>query len=236
VTEEGPEESGTPLEPGNRFCELRGSLLYLANTVRPDIAQAVGVLSRYRGSPTAHWRGALRVVRYLLGTKSYGLKLGGSDVPLQGFVDANFAGDLDDRKSTTGFVFLVYGGAVSWRSKRQGAVTTSTVEAEYMAASSAIKEAAWLRGLQAEFEIPVFGISLYCDNSGCIQNLKNAVTSPHTKHISVAFHFAREQILLENIQVEYVRSERNCADMFTKPLSADVFKKHRDSINVTSSE
>jgi Reverse transcriptase (RNA-dependent DNA polymerase) len=131
VTEAGPKGSGTPWEAGHRISELLGSLLYLANTYRPDIAQVVGVLSRYRGSPTTpYWGGALRVVRYLLSTKSYGLKLGGSDIPLQGFVDANFAGDLDDRKSTTGFVFLVYGGAVSWRSKRQGAVTTSTFSIE----------------------------------------------------------------------------------------------------------
>jgi hypothetical protein len=89
------------------------------------------------------------------------LEAWGSDVSLQGFVDANFAGDLNGRKSITRVVFLVYGGAVSWGSKKQGDVTTSTVEAEYMAAIATIKEAVWLRGLLAEFELSVTEIPLY---------------------------------------------------------------------------
>jgi hypothetical protein len=96
--------AGVPLEPGHRYCELIGSLLYLANTTRPDIAQAVGVLSRYRGTPTsAHMNEALRLLRYLKGTREYALKLGGNHIPLEGFVDADYAGDLDTRASTTGF-------------------------------------------------------------------------------------------------------------------------------------
>ena len=140
--------AGTPLEPGNRYCELIGSLLYLANTTRPDISQAVGVLSRYRGTPTsAHMQEGLRLVRYLKGTRDYTLQLGGNYVPIEGFVDADYAGDLDTRASTTGFVFKVYGGAVVWGSKKQTATATSTVESEFRAASHAVKEAQWLRGL-----------------------------------------------------------------------------------------
>jgi hypothetical protein len=121
---------GSALEPGHRYCELIGSLLYLANTTRPDIAQSVGVLSRYRGTPTtAHMQEGLRVVRYLKGTRDYALQLGESDVPIAGFVNADYAGDLDMRASTTGFVFQVYGGSVVWGSKKQTgtAVTTLSV-------------------------------------------------------------------------------------------------------------
>ncbi|MBX9691947.1 MAG: hypothetical protein K2Z81_06150, partial [Cyanobacteria bacterium] len=98
--------AGKYLPPENRYAQLIGSLLYLANTTRPDIAQAVGVLSRYRGTPTtAHMEGALRVLRYLKDTRHFALRLGGNSVPLEGYVDADFAGDLDNRASTTGFVF-----------------------------------------------------------------------------------------------------------------------------------
>jgi transposase InsO family protein len=231
--DEGVSGAGVPLEPGHRYCELLGSLQYLATTVRPDIAQAAGVLARYRNSPnTSHWNAAIRVVRYLLSTKAFGLRLGGSHSPCEGFVDANFAGDLDDCHSTSGFVFKVYGGAVTWASKKQHVVATSTVEAEYMAASVAVKEASWLRSLLEEFEIPVSGLPLHCDSTGCIHNLTNPVTSKYTKHISVLFHYAREQILLENIQLMFIRGESNLADMFTKPLLPEVFRKHREALGV----
>ena len=138
------EGAGVPLEPGHRYCELIGSLLYLANTTRPDIAQAVGVLSRYRGTPTtSHMQEALRVVRYLKETRHYALQLGGSTIPLEGYVDADYAGDIDMRASTTGFLYKVYGGAVVWGSKKQSATANSTVEAEFRAASHAIKEASY---------------------------------------------------------------------------------------------
>jgi hypothetical protein len=137
--------AGVALEPGNRYCELIGSLLYIANTTRPDIAQAVGVLSRYRSAPTtSHWNAAIRVLHYLRETKERVLVLGRDPhVSLEGYVDADFAGDLDSRFSTSGYVFYVFGGAVSWSSKKQKSVATSTVEAEFMAASAAVKEAAW---------------------------------------------------------------------------------------------
>jgi transposase InsO family protein len=183
---------GIALEPGHRYCELIGSLLYLANTTRPDIAQAVGVLSRYRGTPTtAHMQEGLRVVRYLKGTRDFALQLGGSDIPIAGFVDADYAGDLDMRASTTGFVFQVYGGSVVWGSKKQTGTATSTVEAEFRAASHAVKEATWLRGFLEEIHVNVWKTPLFCDNAGCIRHLQNPINSKYTKHVAVSFHHAR---------------------------------------------
>lgn len=119
--------------------ELIGSLLYLANPTRPDIAQAV-VLSRYRGTPTAaHISEALRVLRYLKGTRDHTLQLGGSNTVLEGYLDPDYAGDLDTRASTIGFVFKVCGGAVVWDSKKLSATACSTIEAEFRAASHAVK-------------------------------------------------------------------------------------------------
>jgi hypothetical protein len=113
--------SGSPLPEGHRYLELVGPLQYLASTTRPNISHAVSLPARYRAAPTtAHMRAGLRIVRYLLGTKEMGLMYGGKGKQdLTGFVDSDFAGDVDSRKSTTGFVFMLNGGAVSWGSKKQ---------------------------------------------------------------------------------------------------------------------
>jgi hypothetical protein len=234
--EEGREAlgAGTPLAPGNRYCELIGSLLYIANTTRPDIAQAVGVLSRYRCTPTSsHWNAAIRILHYLRSTREKVLVLGSNpEVELEGYVDADFAGDLDSRFSTSGFVFFVYGGAVAWSSKKQKSVATSTVEAEFMASSAAIKEAAWLKSFLEEIGCAPWTVKIHCDNQGCIANLKNPVYSKYTKHIAVQFHFAREAIKKGQVDVRYVESAKNHADMMTKPLVGPVFKKHVQAINL----
>jgi transposase InsO family protein len=226
--------AGVPLDPGHRYCELIGSLLYIANTTRPDIAQAVGVLSRYRCNPTtAHWNAAMRVLHYLRDTKDKVLVLGGnSSVVLEGYVDADFAGDLDSRFSTSGYVFYVCGGAVSWASKKQNSVATSTVEAEFMASSLAIKEANWLRSFLEEIGEPPWSVKIYVDNQGCINHLRNPVNSKFTKHIAVAFHFAREAIKLCQVDVQYVESAKNRADVMTKPLVGPVFRKHVDALGL----
>jgi hypothetical protein len=103
----------------------------------------------------------LRVVRYLKGTRDFALQLGGSDIPIAGFVDADYAGDLDMRASNTGFVFQVYGGSVVWGSKKQTGTATSTVEAEFRAASHAVKEATWLRGFLEEIHVNVWKTPLF---------------------------------------------------------------------------
>jgi hypothetical protein len=226
--------AGVALEPGNRYCELIGSLLYIANTTRPDIAQAVGVLSRYRSAPTtSHWNAAIRVLHYLRETKEKVLVLGREPhVSLEGYVDADFAGDLDSRFSTSGYVFYVFGGAVPWSSKKQKSVATSTVEAEFMAASATVKEAAWLKSFLEELGVSPWTVKIHCDNQGCIQNLKNVINSKFTKHIAVQFHYAREAIKMGQVDIKYIESARNHADIMTKPLVGPVFKKHVQSMGL----
>jgi hypothetical protein len=226
--------SGALLPDGNRYAELVGSLQYLANTTRPDIAQAVGVLGRYRHQPTtSHFTAGLRIVRYLLGTKDQGLIYGGKGKSeLIGYVDSDFAGDQDTRKSTTGYTFQLNGSTVSWGSRKQQSVATSTVEAEYIAASVAIKEGIWLGSLLTELGYPVSNVKLMCHNMGCITNLKNHVLSKYTKHISVCYHQAREKVLWGQISPVYVRTDENLADLFTKPLPAPVFLKHRSNLGI----
>jgi transposase InsO family protein len=237
--------SGSLLGEGHRYLELIGSLMYLANTVRPDIAHAVGVLARYRTAPTtAHWEAALKVLSYLGTTKDLGLVYGNSGgglhgyvdrvgkAGLHGYVDADFAGCLDTRKSTTGFVFMLYGAAISWCSRKQQSTASSTVESEYLAFHSAAKEAVWLRLLLRELGQGNKPVLIFGDNQGCIANVKNPIASKYTKHIDVAYHAVRELATTRQIIPWYVPSHENVADTFTKPLASVKFRKFRGGMGL----
>jgi hypothetical protein len=126
----------------------------------------------------------------------------------------------------------VYGGPVLWGSKKQCCVATSTVQAEFIAPSAAVKEATWLRGLLRELDIPVWKVKLFCDSTGCIANLKNPVNSKYTKHIAIAFHHAREDVILGNIDLKYIPSADNVADIFTKALAVPSFLRLKELIPV----
>lgn len=202
------------------YSSLVGGLLYLAVTVRPDISYAVGVLSKYMSCPTmSHWNAAKGVLRYLAGTRRVGITYGAVPAVLHGFCDADYAGDVDTRRSTTGFVYTIAGGAVCWSSKRQPTVAASTTEAEYMAASAAAKEALWLRKLLADLGEPVATVFVSCDSQGALSLLHNPVLSERSKHIDVHHHFVRERVALGQVDYKYVSTAAMAADMLTKPLS-----------------
>ncbi|KAJ9532906.1 hypothetical protein QJQ45_010996 [Haematococcus lacustris] len=173
------------------YAELVGSLMHLAVCTRPDIAHAVGLCAKYMAAPTQqHWEALYGVLRYVASTVSHGLAFGGAE-GLVGFCDADFAGDLDTRRSTTGFVFTMHGAAVSWSSRRQPTVAVSTTEAEYMAASAAAKEALWLRVLLADLSVgsAVEPVTIMCDNEAAITLIKHPIASARFKHIDVLHHF-----------------------------------------------
>lgn len=221
-----PSKAGAdPLPPDSRYAEVVGSLLYLATVTRPDIAQAVGVLTRYMAAPTTeHWQLAMGVLRYLAGTRDWGIVFGPTD-PIVGYTDSDYAGDPDIRRSTSGFVFTMNGGSVSWSSRLQPTVAVSTAEAEYMAASPAVKEALWLRKLLADFGKPVDALTIFTDNQAALALLKNPVSSVRTKHIDVIHHFARERVERNEVQFVYIASQDNVADTMTKPLPAVRFRE-----------
>ncbi|GAQ93561.1 hypothetical protein KFL_016490010, partial [Klebsormidium nitens] len=223
------QREGDPLDTGKYpYSELVGSLLYLSVCTRPDIAQAVGALARYMAGPTEeHWRAALGVARYLSGTAELGVTFGGSAEPLVGYADADYAGDVDSRRSTTGYVFLVYGGAASWSSRLQPTVAASTVEAEYMSAASAAKEALWLKKLCGDLELPGGVVQIYGDNQGALQLLKHPIASQRTKHIDVLHHFVRERVARGELRYEYIPTKQMVADVFTKPLDPGQFRACR---------
>jgi hypothetical protein len=216
------------------YAQLVGSLLYLANCTRPDIAHVAGVLSRFMSAPTTeHWRLAKAALAYLAGTPELGLTFGGKPLELCGYCDANYAGDIDTRRSTSGFVFLLGGGAVAWASKCQPTVATSTVEAEYMAAAFASKEALWLRKLCADLEITCDCVPIACDNQGAIKLSKHAIASQRSKHIDIIYHFIRERTMRREITLYYISTELQLADFLTKAVPPDKFTHCRDGIGLT---
>jgi hypothetical protein len=173
------------------------------------------------------------MLRYLKGTSKMSLEYKRENGPvLSGFVDADWANDSQDRKSTTGFVLYVYGNPVVWSSRKQPIVTLSTCEAEYVAAASAACEAVWimkiLKDLQVDVPLPV---ALKEDNSGCIQVANNPETK-RSKHIDVKFHFIRELIFNGKLELQKISSEDQIADIFTKALGRLLFQKHRDSLSL----
>jgi len=218
-------DDGEPLDTSKfPYAAVVGSLLYLSICTRPDITQGVGVLSKYMASPTTvHWQVAKGLLRYVAGTTDYGIIYSGNnqETPIiEGYCDADYAGDLDTRRSTSAYIFTMAGGAISWASRRQATVAASTTEAEYIAAATAVKEALWLRQLATDLHMPISTIPVKADNQSAIKLLKNPVSSVRSKHIDVAYHFARERVARKEVTFEYISTEHMIADMLTKPVNA----------------
>ena len=165
------------------------------------------------------------------------LVYGGNDEALNvtGYVDASWHSDPDDSKSQTGFVFLVNGGAVSWKSKKQPMVAQSSMESEYIVVADAANEVVWLRNFL--IKLGVFPnaqdpVTIYCDNTGAIANAKEPRTHSTTKHIKLRFHVIRQNIDEGEVKICKVDTELNVEDPLTKALHLDKHEQHRDSIGV----
>ena len=216
-----------------QYSELVGSLLYLAVCTRPDITFAVGVLARHMSKPTLeHWTAAKAVLRYLAGTTGLGINFTHTTEAVEGYCDADYAGDVNTRKSTTGFVYILNGGAVVWSSKLQPTVAVSTAEAEYMAAAQAVKEALWLKTLLRDFGFSTGPMKINSDNQGAINLLKHPMSSAKSKHIDVIHHFARERVQRKEVNFEYCTTEQMLADCMTKALPKGKFEFCRGGLGV----
>ena len=217
--EEADEMKGVP------YQSAVGSLMYAMLGTRPDIGYAVGAVSQFSSDPgRGHWTAVKRIFRYLKRTKDYALQFKGSAGALIGYSDADWAGNPDDRRSTTGYAFIIAGGSVSWGSKKQSTVALSTTEAEYMAITQATKEGVWIRRLL--MEIGFWGSAeqatiIYSDNQGCIALGKNPVYHARTKHIDIRHHFIREKIESHEVEVNFCRTEEMVADILTKALTKE---------------
>ncbi|XP_070677997.1 secreted RxLR effector protein 161-like [Malus domestica] len=203
------------------YSSLVGGLMYAMVCTRPDIAHAVGLVSRFMHNPgKMHWEAAKWILRYLHGTRNTGICFERNDRGIgkfsTGYVDSDFASDLDKRRSTTGYVFTMANGPICWRSILQPTVALSTTEAEYMAMAEAIKEAIWTLGLLADLGIEQCKMDVHCDSQSAIYLAKYQVHHARTKHIDVRYHFVREIIAEGEILVKKIASADNPADMLTR--------------------
>ena len=216
------------------YANVVGSLMYAMVCTRPDISQAVGVISRYMHNPgKEHWQAVKWILRYIHNTVDVGLVFEQEDnQSVVGYCDSDFAGDLDKRRSTTGYVFTFAKAPVSWKSTLQSTVALSTTEAEYMAITEAVKEAIWLQGLLKELGVEQKSITIFCDNQSAIQLAKNQVYHARTKHIDVRYHFVREIIEEGGVTVKKIHTTENPADMLTKVVTAVKFQHFLDLINI----
>jgi hypothetical protein len=222
------------------YRELVGALNWLATSTRSDIAHAVSCLSRFLNNPgRKHWTAAKRVVRYLKGTSSEGLGFHTNDdksSTLVGYSDSDWAGDVDSRRSTSGYIFLLAGSAISWKSRLQPITACSSTEAEYIALSEATKQAVWLRNLLGELGVLQNGPTIiYEDNQGCISISQNRRSDKRTKHIDIRFHYTRDQIEAERISVKYCTSHSMQADVLTKEPNAPRLTETKGLIGLQSS-
>jgi hypothetical protein len=183
-----------------------------------------------------HLQAAKRVLRYVKGTSSLGVfykKEGNQE--LLGYTDSDYAGDQNDRKSTSGYVFLMSSGAVSWSSKKQPVVTLSTTEAEFISAAYSACQVVWLRRILKELcHDQSKSTVVYCDNVSAIKLSKNPVLHGRSKHIDIRFHFLRDLTWEGIVELVQCSTHEQIADILTKPLKLDVFLKLRDMLGVCS--
>lgn len=208
------------------YRELIGSLMYLAVGTRPDISHAVGMVSRFMENPTvAHEAAAKRIVKYIRKTINFGILYNCSkSARLKAYSDADYAGDIDTRRSTSGYVFLFGDSVVSWGSERQKSVSLSTTESEYMAAALCTQELIWIKKLFGEIlGEDAFDATLYMDNQSAIRLIKNPEFHKRSKHIDIKYHFIREKYEDNFFKLEYVSTKEMLADVFTKAIPPQNF-------------
>jgi hypothetical protein len=214
------------------YREVVGSLMYLMVSTRPDIAFAVGQLAKFMSNwGLRHIQAAKDLLLYLNGTTTVGITYGNGPQTLSCFVDANWSYNPDNGRSTTGYVFFLFGGPISWRSKEQETVALSSTEAEYMALSYASQEAIHLRMLLPFMHVDVsMPTIIYEDNQSALYLANNPLHKERTKHINIRYHFVRERIQSFEIVVEKVDTKFNVADLFTKPVDNTTFYRLLDTL------
>nr|KYP35737.1 Retrovirus-related Pol polyprotein from transposon TNT 1-94 [Cajanus cajan] len=227
---------GAPKADASRYRSLVESLLYLT-AIRPDIMYATSLLSRFMQKPSQIYYGTgKRILRYLQGTREFGIwyKIM-TKLRMIGYTDSDWAGSIDDMKSTLGYAFSLGSGFFSWVSKKQATIAQSTVEAEYIAAAETTSQAIWLRRILEEMSEQQDGLTVICcDNRSTITMEKNPVHHQRTKHIAIKYHFIREAAkTTKQIQLEYCSTEDQVANIFTKALPRAKFEQLQTMLGVT---
>lgn len=226
------------------YREAVGSLMYLSVATRPDIIFAVNQASRYLEKPTTtHWEGVKRILKYLKGTIDYALQYEcGQEKELLAYSDADYAGDIQTRRSTTGYALKFASGTISWNSQRQQSVDAvnstsvealSTTDSEYMAACQTAKQTVWVQRLIKELLVVTsIKTTLLLDNQSATCLIKNPVSHKRVKHIDVRFHYVRERYEERAFELQYTSSKEQHADILTKALPRQLHAYHLKALGV----
>ncbi|KAK6143271.1 hypothetical protein DH2020_023619 [Rehmannia glutinosa] len=216
-----------------RYRALIGSLLYLTAS-RPDITFAVGLCAHFQSNPKeSHMSVVKRIFRYLKGTIQYGLFYPKNEnFSLKGYSDSDYARNIDDRKSTSGSCQFLGDCLVSWFSKKQNYVSLSTAEAEYISAAFCCTQLLWMKQTLADYKCSFENVPIFCDNISAINIAENPVHHNRTKHIEIRHHFLRDCVSKRKIEISFVPSHDQLADIFTKPLSIETFASIRARLGI----
>jgi hypothetical protein len=211
------------------YRSIIGSLMYLMVGTRPDISFAVSALSKHLSNPTTlHLAAAKRVVRYLLGTIDKAIVYQSEPGPfrLMAYTDADWAGDKKSRRSQSGGVIIAAGGPILWLSKRQPIVTLSSAESELTALVAITKEVMWMRRVCSDLNVKQEGpTDIFCDNISAMQIAREDSQKNKTKHTAIYYMFVRDEIDDKNVELHYVYTDDNIADLFTKACTVGTFKR-----------
>ena len=226
--------NGDPLPDPHAYRSMVGALHYLTFT-RPDISFAVHQVCQYMSTPTTtHLAAAKRVLRYIRGTFNHGIEFTPGPVSLSPYTDADWAGDPDDRHSTSGFLVYLCHNAITWSAKKQATVSRSSTESEYRALAIASTELCWVCSLLQDLGIYLSDpLILWCDNVSALAIASNPVFHACTKHMEVDFHFVRECVLRKDLVVKFISTVDQLADIFTKSLPTRHFLELRRNLTVT---
>ncbi|XP_075096199.1 secreted RxLR effector protein 161-like [Nicotiana tabacum] len=213
------------------YSSIVGSLMYAQTCTRSDTSFAIGMLGRYQSNPIIdHWKAANKVLRYLKGTKDYMFMYRRSKhLEVVGYLNLDFAGCIDTRKSTFGYLFQLAEGAISWKSVKQSVIATSTMEAEFAACFEATIHALWLQnfilglGVVDTITKP---LKIYCDNSAAVFFSKNDKYSKGAKHMELKYFTVKEEVQKQRMSLEHIRTDLMIANPLTKGLQPKIFKEH----------
>ncbi|XP_052189851.1 secreted RxLR effector protein 161-like [Diospyros lotus] len=216
-----------------------GSLIYAQVCTRPDIIFVVNVLGRYQSNlGIEHWKAAKKVMRYFQGTKDYRHTYKHSDnLEVIRYTDSDFAGCIDTRKSTSGYIFLLTGGVVSWRSNKQTIIASSTMEVEFISCSEATTQALWLRNFVKGLKVvdsKERPLNIYYDNSVAIFFSRNNKSGSRSKHININYLVVRDHIKKDEVVIKYIKTYLMIADPMTKDLPTKVYKEHVESMGLVA--
>ncbi|KAK6120548.1 hypothetical protein DH2020_045714 [Rehmannia glutinosa] len=217
----------------SKYRGMIGSLLYLTAS-RSDILHVVCLCARFQSNPKeSHMSVVKRIFRYLKGTIQYGLFYPKNEnFSLKGYSDSDYAGNIDDRKSTSGSCQFLGDCLVSWFSNKQNCVSLSTAEAEYISAAFCCTQLLWMKQTLADYKCSFENVHIFCDNISAINIAQNPVHHNRTKHIEIRHHFLRDCVSKRKIEISFVPSQDQLANIFTKPLSSETFASIRARLGI----